>query len=184
MSGREELLKYDILWADCVEEEARLAAKHGGHHDDNQALAIRWKGKKKKSFPRKNQEGKSDNTYDKRLDNKNQDGKSNDRKGQRPSKVQCFGCHGYGHIRRDCPSINDNHHLDKRQRQRASRAEIEEPSSKRSRRVHSSDSNYLLLSALSGTVQTSRDTWLIDSGASRHMIGYGELLFDLVKREN
>ena len=35
---------------------------------------------------------------------------------------------------------------------------------------------YMLLSALSGTIQTSSDTWLIDSGASRHMTGYRKLL--------
>ena len=32
-------------------------------------------------------------------------------------------------------------------------------------------------------IQTSSDTWLIGSGASRHMIGYRELLSDLAKRE-
>ena len=152
MFRREELSKYDRLWVDCVEEEARLATKHVGHHDDNQALATRLKGKKKKSFPRKNQEGKSDNRHDRRSNNINQDGRSNDRRGQCTSKVQCFGCHGYGHIRRDCPSVNNNRHPDRRQRQRASKAEIEEPSSKRSRRTHSLVSDYLLLSTLSGTV--------------------------------
>ena len=188
MPGRDQLPKYDGIWEDCVEEEARLAAKHGGHHDDNQALAARWKGKKKRSFPRRNQgersdnryEGRSDNRYDRRADNKNWD----DRRGQPTSRVQCFGFHGYGHIKKDCPSVHKNHHPERRQRQRAPRAEIEEPSSKKSRRAHSIDSDYLLLSALLGTIQTSRDTWLINSGASRHMTGYGELLFDLAKREN
>ena len=32
-------------------------------------------------------------------------------------------------------------------------------------------------------VQTSRDTWLIDSGASRHMTRYGDHLADVVQRE-
>ena len=41
VTGCDNLPKYDRLWADCVEEEARLAAKHGGDHDDNQALAAR-----------------------------------------------------------------------------------------------------------------------------------------------
>ena len=33
-------------------------------------------------------------------------------------------------------------------------------------------------------IQTSSNTWLIDSGASRHMTGYQELLYDLAKRES
>ena len=37
---------------------------------------------------------------------------------------------------------------------------------------------------LSGTIQTCCDTWLIDSGASRHMTGYQELFSDLAKRES
>ena len=32
-------------------------------------------------------------------------------------------------------------------------------------------------------VHTSRDTWLINSGASRHMTGYGDHLADMVQRE-
>ena len=35
---------------------------------------------------------------------------------------------------------------------------------------------FIFISALSGTIPTTSDTWLIDSGASRHMIGYKENL--------
>ena len=55
---------------------------------------------------------------------------------------------------------------------------------RRDPKTHSTDANYLLLSALSGTIQTSCDTWLIDSGASRHMTGYQKLLSDLDKRKS
>ena len=58
-----------------------------------------------------------------------------------------------------------------------------ECSPKRSRRTHSIDANYLPLSTLSSTIQTSCDTWLIDSGVSHHMTSYQELLSDLAKRE-
>ena len=47
---RSKMPKYERLWADCSEEEARLAAKHGNSHDENQALAahsVHHKGKKK-----------------------------------------------------------------------------------------------------------------------------------------
>ena len=39
VSGHSKVPKYDRLWADCSEEEARLAAKHGNAYDENQALA-------------------------------------------------------------------------------------------------------------------------------------------------
>ena len=113
---------------------------------------------------------------DKRRQNRSPDSK--------PSRIQCFGCDGYDHIKKDCPSVHKNYRSDRRQREKASRAETEEPSSKRSKRTHSTDANYLLLSALSGTIQTSSNTWLIDSGASRHMKCYQELLSDLAKRES
>ena len=64
--------------------------------------------------------------------------------------------------------------------QRASKAEVDEPSPKRYRSTHSSDSKFLLLLALSSIVHTSRDTWLSDSGASHHMTGYGDHLADMV----
>ena len=69
--------------------------------------------------------------------------------------------------------------------QRAYRAEIDDDKQlrKRTRDSHSSDSKFLLLLALSGTVHTSRDTWLIDSGVSRHMIGYADNLANIVQRE-
>ena len=87
-------------------------------------------------------------------------------------------------MKKDCLSVHQNYHPDKIQRERVSRAETEERSSKRSRRTHSTDADYFLLSTLSGTIQTSSNTWLIDSGASRHMTGYQELLSDLAKRES
>ena len=55
VTGRDNLPKYDRLWADCVEEEARIMAKSGETRQENQALAARWKGKQKKSFHQKNQ---------------------------------------------------------------------------------------------------------------------------------
>ena len=64
VSRHDQLPKYDILWAYWVEEEARLVAKDGGHHDENQTLVSRWKGKKKRSFPWRNQGERSDNRYE------------------------------------------------------------------------------------------------------------------------
>ena len=50
VSGCSKMPKYGKLWANCSEEEARFAAKHGNAYDENQAVATRsshQKGKKK-----------------------------------------------------------------------------------------------------------------------------------------
>ena len=167
MSERSKMPKYDKLWADCS-EETRLAAKHGNAYDENQALAARsshWKGKKKsdrKDFHRRD--------HHDRRDDRPSSPKNRDRRNY--SKVQCFGCKELGHIRQDCPK--------EKGKQRASRAEIDddEPLRKRTRYEHSSNSEFLLLSTLSG-----KGTWLIDSGASHHMTVYGDHLLDVVQRE-
>jgi hypothetical protein len=52
ISGRSKLPKFDRLWADCTQEETRLAARgmQCSHHDENQALATharKSKGKRR-----------------------------------------------------------------------------------------------------------------------------------------
>jgi hypothetical protein len=46
------------------------------------------------------------------------------------------------------------------------------------------DEAFFFISALSSTVPTDSDIWLIDNGASRHMTGYREHLVDLVEKES
>jgi hypothetical protein len=43
--------------------------------------------------------------------------------------------------------------------------------------------SFLFISSLVGMVCTNTDTWLIDSGASRHMTGFRDHLTDLVEKE-
>ncbi len=40
----------------------------------------------------------------------------------------------------------------------------------------------LFFSALSGSISSNEDTWLIDSGASKHMTGFKRVLIDLSER--
>ena len=40
------------------------------------------------------------------------------------------------------------------------------------------------MSTLLGTIHTTSDTWLIDSGASRHMLGYKENLSEVVEKDS
>ena len=126
MIGRDNLPKYDRLWADYVEEEARIMAKSGGTREENQALVARWKGKQKRPFPQRNQgersnnrnEGRSNNHYDRRSVNRCERRSDKRKKDRRPdsksSRIQCFGCDGYGHIKKDCLSVHKNYRLDRR----------------------------------------------------------------------
>ena len=40
------------------------------------------------------------------------------------------------------------------------------------------------MSTLLGTIHTTSDTWLIDSGASRHMTGYKENILEVVEKDS
>ena len=45
-----------------------------------------------------------------------------------------------------------------------------------------SSEEYVLISAITGSVSPGNDTWLIDSGASKHMTGYKDSLSCLVQK--
>lgn len=59
----------------------------------------------------------------------------------------------------------------------------EEPVQKK-KRNNDSDDEYSLILALIGTVTHGNDMWLVDSGSSKHMIGYKDYLSTLVKKES
>ena len=60
----------------------------------------------------------------------------------------------------------------------------EEGPSQKKERNDNSDNEYSLISALTGTVTHGNDTWLVDSGASKHMIGFKDYLSTLIERES
>jgi hypothetical protein len=43
--------------------------------------------------------------------------------------------------------------------------------------------DYVLFSALSGSVTPGEDTWLIDSGASKYMTGQKDILSSLIEKD-
>ena len=142
-------------------------AKNGETHEEDQALAARWKGRKKKQFHQKNHgdrtnykndgrlnnryEGRSNNRNDRRFDNRFDNRSDRGRQDKRPNskEIRCYGCEGYGNMRKDCPSVQQNYHSDRRQKEIETRAESEGQLPKRSRKTHSTDAEYILLSALS-----------------------------------
>lgn len=68
-------------------------------------------------------------------------------------------------------------------RHHANATEDEEPAQKKERN-NDSDDEYVLISALTGMITHGNDTWLVDSGASKHMTSYKDYLSDLVEKES
>ena len=93
------------------------------------------------------------------------------------SRVICYACDEARHFEKYCP--NKQKKMKKRNKRihHAHAAEDDEPSRKRSR-YESEDSSrkdeYVLISALIGSITHGSDDWLIDSGASKHMMGFKE----------
>ena len=78
---------------------------------------------------------------------------------------------------RDCPSRKKRHHVHI--------VEDNEPTNKRFKR-EKDDSNeeYVLISALTGTISHGSNDWLVDSGASKHMTRYKESFINMSEHES
>jgi hypothetical protein len=167
INGRSKLPKFDILCADCTQEETRLAARgmQCYHHDGNQALATyaRKRKGKRRGFKKTFKGRKSTPT--------------SEHKKKDMSKVQCFRCDKYVYYVKNCPTW-------KKGKQHDSTVNVDsKPPHRNSRNESMNDEYYFFISSLSSMVPTSNDIWLIESGASKHMTGYREHLIDLVEKE-
>ena len=54
LCSRKESMKFDIVWEDCIQEEARVANREALLREDDQALAIHTKGRKQSNFKKGN----------------------------------------------------------------------------------------------------------------------------------
>jgi hypothetical protein len=77
-----------------------------------------------------------------------------------------------GHIAKFCPARQEEYKR-KHKRHHAHAVEDEEPPANL---IREQIKDYVLISALSGSVTPGEDMWLIDSGASKHMIGQRDIL--------
>ena len=101
--------------------------------------------------------------------------------------IRCYTCDEKGQISIFFPNKgNLNKNKENKRRHHAHAIEDYEPSTKRIRQESdfSSDEEYVLISALTGTVSHGSNDWLIDSGASKHMTGFKESFVKLYEHES
>ena len=150
-------MKFDIVWEDCIQEEARVANREALLRECDQALSIHTKIIKQSSFK------KDSHKPPKKFQKKRENNKKKDY-----SKYQCYNYHKIGHLARECPSPKKNNN--KRHHAHLAKDEDEEEERPRKRLTKEEDvEESVLFSALSGSVTPGEDTWLIDSGASNPM---------------
>ena len=104
-------------------------------------------------------------------------------------KYICYRCDEIGHLARDCPRNKDISHKRKGKKKihHSHAAEYDYPSKKRIKQDNdgsSSDEEYVLISSLMGTVTHGSNDWLIDSGASKHMMRFKESFLKLSEHES
>jgi hypothetical protein len=88
-----------------------------------------------------------------------------------------------GHIARNCPLIKEKIRKRQNKRHHAHAAEDDEPAQKRTKDYDSSE-EHVLISTVTGTITNGSDTWLVDSGASKHMTSYKDSLSNLVHKDS
>jgi hypothetical protein len=84
-----------------------------------------------------------------------------------------------GHIAKNCPARREEYKKRNNKRHHAHAVEDDEPPMKM---IKEKIENYVLFSSLSGSVSPGEDTWLIDSGASKHMTGQRDILSSLTEK--
>jgi hypothetical protein len=182
--ARKEKLQFDSLWEECIQEESRVANREALlSRDEDQALATHTKGGRKKSYFQK-ETHKESHPQNKFIHKESQPRRfqkfqKGQRKGKDFSSYQCYHCDKMGHIAKHCPARREEYKK-KNKRYHAHAVEDEEPPTKM---IKERIEDYVLISTLSGSVSPGEDTWLIDSGASKHMIGQRDILSCLSEKK-
>jgi hypothetical protein len=173
--ARKEKLKFDSLWEEYIQEETRVTNREALlARDDDQALDTHTKGGRKKPYFQKetHKEPQQSNKFNYKESHPRRFQKRGQRKERDYSSVQCYHCDKMGHIAKFFLARREEYKR-KHKRLHAHVVEDEEPPSKM---IREQIKDHVLISSLSGSVTPGEDTWLIDSGASKHMTGQRNIL--------
>jgi hypothetical protein len=85
-----------------------------------------------------------------------------------------------GHIAKNCPARREEYKKRNNKRHHVHAVEDDEPPTKLTKEEIE---DYVLFFALSRSVTPRKDTWLIDSGASKHMKGQRDILSSLTEKD-
>ena len=163
--ARKKLVKFKRIWEEFSQEEARITAREEKMGIEDQDLIVQCKKRKTNHHQGKHFHPKRHN--------------------RNLPKFRCYTCDERGHFARDCPRNKNGSHKNKgnKRRNHAHVVEHDEPSTKKIEQ-ESDDSlteeEYFLIFALMGTITHGSNDCLIDSGASKHMIGFKESLVKLL----
>ena len=167
--AKKKLITFNRLWEECTQEEARLITKEEkmGATDD-QALPF---------YTRRNHNKREDHLH---------------KRQRKPikdlSSVRCYTCDEKGHYSRDCRrNKGSSNKKANKKRHHAHTSKDDEPTRKRTKEERvdsSSDEEYVLISALMGTISNGSNDYLVDSGESKHMNRYKESFINLSKHES
>ena len=94
-------MKFDIIWEDFIQEEARVANKEVLLKEYDQALAIHTKRRKQSNIKKDSH----------KPPNKFQNKRENIQIQKYYSKYQCYNCHKIGHLARECPLKKKNNKI-------------------------------------------------------------------------
>ena len=180
MCARKESMKFDIVWEDCIQEETRVANREALLKADDQALATHTKRRRGQSnFKRRNFK---ESHPPRRIQRVRENPSFKDY-----SDFECFHCNKIGHIARNCPKKGQEYRkrINNNKRHHAHLADEEEGEGPPRKQAGEEDAEeYVIFSALSGSVNPREDTWLIDSGASNHMMGQKKTLSKLEEKSS
>ena len=95
------------------------------------------------------------------------------------SKVKCFNCIKKGHFARESRAKQRGKF---KGRFHASISTEDEPKRNKYSNYQDTRKEYYLVSALFGSLAISVETWLVDSGVSKHMNGYRSTIIDLKEK--
>ena len=153
--ARKESLQFEILWEECVQEEARVANQEALLRDDDQALVAH--ARRRRGKPHFKKETRKESHPPKKFQ-KNQKG---DYKQKDFSSYQCYHCNKMGHIAKNCPTRKEEYKRKNNKRNHAHLAKEEEEPPKKLAKEEIKEYVLQMVKSLCGLEENLQKTQLL-----------------------